>query len=202
MKKAVSGMAWFVVGLAIIGPAFDVQATTEARDGFLRANPGNEVAGRKDVDHRALTTTSDQAPPMCDNGFPGVQNGIVCCSAECGLCGGDGCSAAPGGQNSCCTSAISTNGGSCSDTGEAPCVIGDVPTAVSTCSNEFSGFQNGNVCCAVQCGLCNQRRILLRRRRDPVPPIKYVNCKLQGISRPRGRTRGLLVLSVLRALVY
>ncbi|CAM9751701.1 unnamed protein product, partial [Ascophyllum nodosum] len=69
---------------------------------------------------------------------------------QCGLCGGVGCSAAPGGQNSCCTSAILTNGEFCSDAGEAPCVIGgDAPPSNSTCSNGFPGFQNGNVCCAV-----------------------------------------------------
>ena len=42
--RTVSGMGCIVMGLAIIGPAFGVQAATEARDGFLRANPSDEVS--------------------------------------------------------------------------------------------------------------------------------------------------------------
>ena len=42
--RTVSGMACIVMGLAIVGPAFDVRATTEGRDEFLRVNPSNEVS--------------------------------------------------------------------------------------------------------------------------------------------------------------
>ncbi|CAN0251350.1 unnamed protein product [Ascophyllum nodosum] len=147
--RAVSGVACFIVGLAIIAPAFDVQATTEARDGFLRANPSNEVAGREDVDHRALATTTDQTLPMCDNGFTGVQDGNVCCSAECGTCSGAGCAGRPGGSEACCIRTILTSGSPCSEVTEAPCFIDNF-----TCSNGFPGIQTRDVCCPMECGRC------------------------------------------------
>ncbi|CAN0172042.1 unnamed protein product [Ascophyllum nodosum] len=109
---------------------------------------------------------------MCSNGFPGIQTRNVCCSMECGRCGGSGCASRPGGDKSCCTSVILDSARSCSEVDRAPCFIEDTPAptpapnmmptmmltmppaAVSTCSNGFPGFQDGNVCCAVECGLC------------------------------------------------
>ncbi|CAN0485470.1 unnamed protein product, partial [Scytosiphon promiscuus] len=34
---------------------------------------------------------------VCSNGVPGVEFGGYCCEAECGTCGGSGCSKRPGG---------------------------------------------------------------------------------------------------------
>ena len=47
--RTVFGMACIVMGLATIGPAFGVQAATETRDGFLRANPSDEVSHSYDI---------------------------------------------------------------------------------------------------------------------------------------------------------
>lgn len=43
------------------------------------------------------------------------------CPVSCGQCGGSGCSSAPGGKESCCTSTILEAGDEC---GAPPCVIG------------------------------------------------------------------------------
>ncbi|CAN0575447.1 unnamed protein product, partial [Laminaria digitata] len=41
---------------------------------------------------------------LCSNGLSGVQaaNNPVCCEADCGTCGGSGCSGRPGGAVRCC----------------------------------------------------------------------------------------------------
>lgn len=57
--------------------------------------------------------------PNCDNG---IEKSGVCCSAECGTCGGGGCSSRYLGSNYCCTSTIKNDGNSCS-TNSAPCVL-------------------------------------------------------------------------------
>ena len=49
--------------------------------------------------------------------------GHVCCLAECGRCGGVGCSGLTGSAAECCISNITEHGKSCSDTDEAPCFI-------------------------------------------------------------------------------
>ncbi|CAN0202574.1 unnamed protein product, partial [Ascophyllum nodosum] len=59
----------------------------------------------------------------CRNELPGVQSGDVCCSAECGTCGGTGCSGRPGGRDECCVGTISSSGVLCSESGAAPCIV-------------------------------------------------------------------------------
>ena len=39
---------------------------------------------------------------QCSNGLAGVQNGDVCCHADCGTCGGRGCGGRTGGGVSWC----------------------------------------------------------------------------------------------------
>lgn len=40
---------------------------------------------------------------FCSNGIPGVEyEDNVCCEAQCGTCGGDGCETRPGGEVRCC----------------------------------------------------------------------------------------------------
>ena len=39
---------------------------------------------------------------QCSNGLAGVQNGDVCCDADCGTCGGRGCGGRTGGGVSWC----------------------------------------------------------------------------------------------------
>lgn len=56
---------------------------------------------------------------FCETGLR-VQN--ICCAAECGVCGGNGCGARPGGGASCCGGSILASGRSCT-TDEPPCVL-------------------------------------------------------------------------------
>ncbi|CAN0464048.1 unnamed protein product, partial [Scytosiphon promiscuus] len=42
--------------------------------------------------------SSCHAEGQCSNGLTGVQNEDICCEAECGTCGGNGCSKRPGGS--------------------------------------------------------------------------------------------------------
>ncbi|CAN0463092.1 unnamed protein product, partial [Scytosiphon promiscuus] len=61
--------------------------------------------------------------PACSNGFPGFENGAICCEFQCGICGGSGCSGRPGGESSCCTSAINMSEVMCSEALAAPCIM-------------------------------------------------------------------------------
>lgn len=51
----------------------------------------------------------------------------VCCDVACGQCGGGGCSGAPGGAESCCSSRIVENGRFCEDDTDVGCVIPALP---------------------------------------------------------------------------
>ena len=63
-------------------------------------------------------------PPMPDPTCAlGLISGDTCCSTSCGVCGGSGCGANPGGGANCCGGPIASSGVSC-DTNSAPCVIG------------------------------------------------------------------------------
>jgi hypothetical protein len=53
-------------------------------------------------------------------GILSSEDGIACCAAECGVCGGKNCGALPGGHENCCKSKIEKNGKDCS-TSKAPC---------------------------------------------------------------------------------
>ncbi|CAN0281289.1 unnamed protein product [Ectocarpus sp. 13 AM-2016] len=53
----------------------------------------------------------------------GVSSGSSCCEADCGTCGGPGCSSRGSGAASCCTSNIQSAGILCSDSGAAPCIL-------------------------------------------------------------------------------
>lgn len=65
-------------------------------------------------------STSHTSDPYCKNGL--IKN-QACCLESCGTCGGDGCSARPGGTDGCCTTMIAKKGYSCDDF-NAPCLIG------------------------------------------------------------------------------
>ena len=47
----------------------------------------------------------------------------VCCNASCGLCGGHGCSSAPGGPRQCCMPAVLRQGRLCHSSGDVACII-------------------------------------------------------------------------------
>lgn len=60
----------------------------------------------------------------CSNGFAGVDNGLICCDAACGVCGGATCGSIPGLTGAdCCLTEISEANELCSVKGSAPCVI-------------------------------------------------------------------------------
>lgn len=61
----------------------------------------------------------DIEPLTCPPGS--VQNGDVCCSASCGVCGEEDCGTRPGGEASCCAGAIRDSGVYCS--GQPPCIL-------------------------------------------------------------------------------
>lgn len=67
------------------------------------------------------------AQSMCSNGLPGVEASSLdaCCVAECGTCGGIGCTPVNSTLTSadCCATEIVDSGSLCSDTGAAPCII-------------------------------------------------------------------------------
>jgi hypothetical protein len=73
--------------------------------------------------------------PSCDSNLPpcvlstpdptcssGIANGLACCSAACGACGGQGCGALPGGGSSCCIGTVIEEAPSC-DFSLPPCVL-------------------------------------------------------------------------------
>lgn len=66
----------------------------------------------------------------CSNGFPGIdgtnERGSVCCAAQCGQCGEEGCGSIEGFDNTnCCVNGVLDNQPPCSEIGSAPCVIDD-----------------------------------------------------------------------------
>lgn len=77
----------------------------------------------------AATTPTPTIPegPTCSNGIPGIENknknGVACCDAGCGFCGGEGCHGFPGGRSKCCIDIILNKGDKCDDSGEAPCFL-------------------------------------------------------------------------------
>jgi len=105
-----------------------------------------------------VTPAPTPADPTC---ALGLLAGDVCCSAECGQCGGTGCGSFPGGSDNCCGTPITTAGNSCND-GGAPCVI-DVLTPVPTPAPTpapgtdpmcLLGLISGDTCCSSSCGTC------------------------------------------------
>lgn len=72
-----------------------------------------------------LQISADYSPSTCPNGLAGVADASVCCSEECGQCGGSGCGSitGTGGPSSCCAATILASGVSCDQTGQAPCIM-------------------------------------------------------------------------------
>ena len=50
------------------------------------------------------------------------KDGIACCPAKCGRCGGQGCPQLPGGKEDCCGQEVEKNAPSCKTSGP-PCVV-------------------------------------------------------------------------------
>ncbi|CAM9566238.1 unnamed protein product, partial [Ectocarpus fasciculatus] len=125
-------------------------------------------AGTINTNLRSLQA-EDSMCTTSDGEISGIQDKTVCCPVTCGQCGGSGCSGAPGGEESCCTSTILEAGEEC---GEPPCVIGEsaptpapaptpepepTPDTTTMCTADTEGVlsDNGKVCCALGCnGQC------------------------------------------------
>ena len=108
MERGRRAQAWPAAAAAAAAAvtAADVRANADAFD--------PEWAPR----HQRRLATSSEA--TC-NGIQGVN---VCCSSDCGECGGSGCSTRGGGAEDCCRDNIEASGILCSDTGGAPpCIV-------------------------------------------------------------------------------
>ncbi|CAM9694516.1 unnamed protein product [Pylaiella littoralis] len=105
-------------------------------------------------------TLAPAAAQTCTGDIRGVQSTSedICCTLECGVCGGEGCN--PGNSSTltafdCCTAEIESTGVMCIDTQAAPCIL-STPAASndSTCENGQTGVQDPDtdVCCPLDCG--------------------------------------------------
>jgi hypothetical protein len=120
------------VGAAAV--RISVAATNPAADAFV-------VGTIDSYDHSSKTFTvsswdgDGQAPtffpasPSCEE-VDGIADGGVCCPAECGECGGSGCSERPGGSESCCSEEVSGSDRYCDPDANvmAPCVRRETAT--------------------------------------------------------------------------
>lgn len=85
---------------------------------------------------------------MCSNGIPGIESSKgACCVAECGQCGGMGCSTVARdlglGSAECCEDTILENNKPC---GEAPCVVGGVYVLLYKARYSCYSSQQGEGC--------------------------------------------------------
>ncbi len=90
-----------------------VSAVTIAEQSGWIWNRLNAWAGKE-----PLSKTISNTPSGCK----GLVAGTVCCANSCGVCGGTGCSARPGGVTSCCSGSIKQANKSCSNNAP-PCVL-------------------------------------------------------------------------------
>lgn len=95
--------------------------------------------------HFLALVSSPGESQTCPGGIAGISSAsnVACCPVGCITCGGRGCSKSGAdsglGAESCCASRIKASQDSCSETGRAPCVIGD------TTGPSYSGGQYGDV---------------------------------------------------------
>lgn len=72
---------------------------------------------------RSLQTSAPEADCVAAGG---VVDGDACCDGACGVCGGSGCGARPGGGGNCCVGTITRSEVMCSENGGLPpCLIAD-----------------------------------------------------------------------------
>ncbi|CAM9469864.1 unnamed protein product [Sphacelaria rigidula] len=95
----------------------------------------------------------------CSDGTPGLESTSfdVCCSLECGFCGGAQCGLqnTTNGPFDCCVTEIKASNILCSESGAAPCNLeATSASSNSTCDNGLTGVQDpsSDVCCPIVCG--------------------------------------------------
>jgi len=84
------------------------------------------------------------------------KDGLSCCPAACGGCGGEGCDSWPGGSEACCLDGLATSGTQC---GTPPCIMQVDPATLrhrQDACESFGGIHGLNTlqCCADSCGVC------------------------------------------------
>ena len=93
------------------------------------------------IRQEAQIADSSRAPKWLASGAAGScvagvlhPTGQVCCNATCGVCGGHGCSARPGGPNQCCMPAILRTRRTCHSPRDHACIVSteDVTRTPST----------------------------------------------------------------------
>ena len=84
------------------------------------------------------------------------EDGLSCCLATCGSCGGKECAARPGGRDACCMDGLKASGVVC---GTPPCLMQDdsglSENRQKACAT-YGGVLDPNSlqCCAASCGTC------------------------------------------------
>ncbi|MBM4354462.1 MAG: hypothetical protein FJ109_11835 [Deltaproteobacteria bacterium] len=100
-----------------LGPGAVAAVTTAAQVAGALPQVLNSWSGKG-----LLPAAAPQQPADC----PGIAAGGACCPASCGVCGGKGCGALPGGASNCCSSTILESGKKCSSK-PPPCILTDKP---------------------------------------------------------------------------
>ena len=83
--------------------------------------------------------------------------GLLCCSASCGVCGGQECASRNGGADACCGDNIASAAVKC---GNPPCLLGfedneTIAALVSVCALAGGiADDTGLRCCDSACGIC------------------------------------------------
>lgn len=93
---------------------------------------------------KTIAVTSAFIPHTVRAPYP-ICTSKVCCSAQCGTCGGEGCNQLPGGANMCCEGRILEKGRKCDQSHTEGCI-----------RTPFTPFPilKDNVYCAASCGTC------------------------------------------------
>jgi hypothetical protein len=174
--------------LLSMSPLHLVHEMLKGEKRIAQASPPAAIAAAATKAPAAMISTMDSQPlaassPMVDppwketqcpirsaekqcqemGGLPSA-DGLACCSASCGACGGPNCSALAGGESSCCQGAITKKGQLC---GSPPCLmaLSEFEDAAQqdarrkTCAS-FGGFwaNTSLQCCAATCGMCGGER--------------------------------------------
>ena len=118
------------------GVCDDSSSTSAECNAGIIATHGPDCADEFDTSCRGnptsatgpTTTSAMYTGPFC---LAGIQLSKACCAAECGTCGGSGCSKREGGAENCCYGTVLTQG-FCQDALDVGCEIPEVPTTTST----------------------------------------------------------------------
>jgi len=163
MLQPAEGRFWY--GLARACAGHKVASKEEPTKEFLRqqlrllemaaalSNLGPS-SGHLEVAHALDDADEEDAVPRqirCSIGISS-KNGHVCCTKECGVCGGDRCDKRPGGGAKCCGGSIYAT---CfSYQGPPPCTYtGFYALRFDMCTDGVLAVRD-HTCCSKECGTC------------------------------------------------